>query len=465
MTILELLAVPGIVMLACALPIGALARPLAVLSGLIVAGSVAARLWLGVAGPAPDGGAALGGMTLDTDGFSSVLLLLTGILFAVGAAASGGVRSPRAYFALWSFLQLVVSGVFLSRDLILFFVFWEAMLIPIALLMWQWGGADRRAATFRFLLYTMTGSALLLVGIIALGVGAKTFSFADLTGYRLSETSQVVFALLFLAAFVVKLPLFPFHGWLPRAYAAAPLPVALVLSGVVAKTATYGIVRICVPLFPLGMADLAPGLVALATVGTLYGALVATRQRDTRGLIAFSSLSHLNLIGLAAVIGTADAAQAVLVASVSHGLVVAALFLLAGMLAARLGSAGFGPGGLAASAPVLAAMCTFAIVAAIGVPLTSGFAGEFLILAATYARFPGAGMVATLVVIAAAVYGLTFLQHTFFGPELPSPSRDLGWRERVLLVPLFVLILAVGISPRAITDVVTVVTGAPASVR
>ena len=460
---LEIIVVPLIVALACALPIGTFARPLAVLSGLIVAGVVGARLWLGAGVIPPDATLSL---ALDADGFSSVLLVLTGVLFAVGAAASTGLRSPRAYFALWSLLQVAVSGVFLARDLVLFFVFWEAMLIPLALLLWHWGGSDRRAATYRFLLYTMAGSALLLVGIVALGVGAKTFSFAGLTGYRLSESSQVAFALLFLAAFVVKLPLFPFHGWLPRAYAAAPLPVALVLSGVVAKTAAYGIARICVTLFPLGMADLAPGLVALAVVGVLYGALVATRQRDTRGLIAFSSLSHLNLIGLAAFIGTTDAARGVLIASVSHGLIVAALFLLAGMLERRVGSFGFGPGGLGVRAPVLVAFWTFAIMATIGVPTTAGFAGEFLVLAATYVRFPGAGLVATLVVVVAAVYGLTFLRAVVFGPPSDAPHDDLGWRERALVLPLLILILIVGIVPRAITDAVGAVPGAePAIIR
>lgn len=448
---LEVIVVPLIVALACALPIGALARPLAVLSGLIVAVEVAAQLWFGVVGIADLAGSSV--PALGADGFSSVLLILTGVLFAVGAAASTGVRSPRAYFALWSLLQIAVSVVFLARDLVVFFISWEAMLVPLALLMWHWGGADRRLSTFRFLLYTMAGSALLLVGIVALGVGARTFSIPDLAAYRLSEGSQVAFALLFLAAFAVKLPLFPFHGWLPGAYAAAPLPVALVLSGVVAKTAAYGIARICIPLFPLGMADLAPALVALAAVGTLYGALIATRQRDTRGLIAFSSLSHLNLIGLAAVLGTVGSAQAVVVASVSHGLVVAALFLLAGMLAARTGSFGFGAGGLAARAPVLAAFSTFAVVAAIGVPGTSGFAGEFLILVSVYGRFPGAGLVATLVVIAAAVYGLRFLRAVFYGPAAER-GDDLRWRERALLIPLLLLILVVGLVPRPLTDVV-----------
>jgi len=261
-------------------------------------------------------------------------------------------------------------------------------------------------------------------------------------------------ALSFLAAFVVKLPLFPFHAWLVRAYVAAPLPVALVLSGIVAKTAAYGIIRLCFGIFPLGMETLAPGLIALAAVGTLYAALLATRQSDTRALIAYSSLSHLNLIGLGIFAGSAAGLQAGLVASVSHGLVVAALFLLAGMLAARTGGFDLGrAGGLAGSAPILAACFTLAVIAAIGVPGTSGFAGEFLVLLAAYARYPIAGALATLVVIIAAVYGLGLLRRAFAGP----PDRtvaDLSWRERGLVLPLLALILVLGVAPRLVSDLV-----------
>ena len=465
----DVLIVPLVAAVACLLPIGALARWLAVASGIIVALVAGASLWLGYDPAAPEPlvwAAPIGAsFSLGADGFSGTLLVLTGVLFAAGAAASAATRSPRAYFALWCLLQVAVSGVLVARDLILFFLFWEAMLVPLSLLMWQWGGPDRRGATFRFLLYTMAGSALLLVGIVSLGIGAHSFDVARLSAYRLSPSSQVIFALLFLAAFAVKLPLFPFHAWLPRAYAAAPIPVALVLSGVVAKTAVYGIVRICGALFPAGMLVLAPYLVALATVGTLYGALLATRQRDTRTLIAFSSLSHLNLIGVAAFLMTPGGEQAALLASVSHGLVVAALFLLAAALAKRIGDFSFGSGGLGAGAPVLAAFTTLAVVAAVGVPGTSGFAGEFLVLVSAFDRYPGAAAVATSVVIVAAVYGLRFLRAAFFGPPSAAPV-ELGWRERAILIPLLALVIAVGVAPRAITDLVPAEAGAaPVTVR
>ena len=458
----DLIVVPLIAALACALlPLGGLARWVATAAGIIAAGLAL----LLAAGPAPAAGALRGEAVVvwapslgaayhvGVDGFGLALLAVGGLLFAVGAAASGA-RYGRGYFALWCALQAAVAGVFVAQDLLLFFAFWEAMLLPLALLLWHWGGEDRRTATLRFLLYTMAGSALLLAGILALGVGSGTFDIVALHGRRLGAVTQVGLAVLFLAAFAVKLPLFPFHAWLVRAYVAAPLPVAIVLSGVVAKTAAYGIIRLCLGLFPQGMETLAPGLVALGAIGTLYAALLATRQNDTRRLIAYSSLSHLNLIGLGIFAGSAAGAQGALVASVSHGLVVAALFLLAAMLAARTGSFDLDrAGGLGGAAPILAASFTIAIVASIGVPGTSGFVGEFLILAATFARYPAAGAMATGVVIIAAVYGLGLLRRAFFGP----PTRtvvDLSWRERGLVLPLLVLVLVLGIAPRLVSDLV-----------
>jgi len=451
----DVLLIPLIVAAACALPIGGLARQLAVVAGLLTAAIVAAAVWFGVgAGPADTfvWAAPIGAqLAIGADGWSGALLALTGVLFASGAAASGGVRSPRAYFALWSLLQVTVAGVLVARDLILFFAFWEALLVPLALLMWHWGGADRRSVTLRLLLYWMTGSALLLAGIVVLGVGARTFSLASLSGYRLAEGSQVILALLFLAAFAVRLPLFPFHAWLSRTYVAAPLPLAIVLAGVVSKTAVYAIVRICVPLFPLGMADLAPYLVGLATVGALYGALLATRQRDTRTFIAYATLSQLDLIALGAFIATPDGVEGALIASVSHGLIVATLFLLAASLARRIGSFGFGTGGLASRAPVLMSLFVIAILAAIGVPGTSGAPGELLILAAAFARSPGIGLLAALVVIVSAAYGLGLLRAVFFGPSADR-GWDLSWRDRALVIPLLVLVVAIGVAPRVIGD-------------
>ena len=452
----DLLVIPALATVASLLPLGRSVRWIGVASGLLVAALSVALLmpvaaltgeqrllWLAPLGLSYHVG---------VDGLGGVLLVLSGVLFAVGAAASGDAPHPRGYMALWCALQTAVTGIFIAQDLLLFFVFWEAMLVPLSLLIWLWGGPDRGPATFRFLLYTMAGSAIFLVGIVGLGVAARTFDLADLNTTAISESAQTLLAALFLAAFVVKLPLFPFHAWLPRAYLAAPIPVALVLSGIIAKTAAYGIVHLCVGLFPLGMLRLAPVLVSLAAVGALYGALLAVRQRDTRGIIAFSSLSHLNLIGLGAFAASHTSLEGVAIASVSHGLVVAALFLLAAMLAARTG--GFEldrAGGLGASAPIFAALFTFTVVAAIGVPGTSGFAGEFLILAGSFLLHPVAATVATATVVIAAVYGLRLLRLAFFGPATIT-AFDLRPRERALLAPLLALVLLLGVVPSLVTD-------------
>ena len=458
MTAVDVLLIPLIVAAACALPIGTLARPLAVLAGLLTVASVAAATWAGVAGGAPEAvswaGPIGGQLSVGLDGMSAALLMLSGVLFATGAAVSGGVRSPRAYFALWSLLQASVAGVLVARDLILFFACWEALLIPLVLLMWHWGGADRRAVTRQLILYWMSGSALLLTGVVALGVGARTFSLADLSSYRLTESSQVLFAVLFLAAFAARLPLFPLHGWLARTYGAAPLPVAIVLAGIVSKTALYAIARVCVPLFPRGMADLGPLLIALAITGALYGALLATRQRDTRSFIAYAALSQLDFIALGAFIGSPDGVEGALLASVSHGLVVAILFVLAAALARRSGAFGFGSGGLASRAPVLMALFVIAILAAIGVPGTSGAPGDLLILAAAFARSPGVGLLGAVATVLLAAAGLVLLRSVFFGPATAGSDRpgDVGWRERAVVIPLLVLVVAFGVVPRVIGD-------------
>ena len=451
----DVLLIPLIAAAACALPIGGFARALAILAGLLTTLTVGATVWLGI-GSSPMGtfawAAPIGAqLSIGADGWSAVLLALSGVLFAIGAGAVSDVPSPRAYFALWSLLQLTVAGVLVARDLILFFAFWEALVVPLALLMWLWGGVDRRAVTMRLVLVWMTGGALLFTGIIALGVGARTFSLADLSGYRLAESSQVILALLFLAAFATRLPLFPLHAWQARAYVSAPVPVALVLGGVISPLSIYAIARICGPLFPRGLADLAPALIALASVGALYGAILATRQRDTRALAAFVGLSQLDLVALGVFLGTPDGLAGALVSSASHGLVVAALLLLCAALARRMGSFDLAGRGIRPRAPVLMALLVVAILAALGLPGTSGAPGQLLILAAAYVRSPGVGLLATLAVVAAAGYAIVFLRATAIGGGAGVRS-DLTRRERALIVPLIVLIVALGIAPRAITD-------------
>lgn len=429
----EVVLVPLIAAVACALPIGALARPLALLAALIVAGTAAAAAWSGI-GAGPGGSA-------------TAILALIGVLFAAGAAASGAVPRPRGYFALWSLLLAATASALVATDLITFFASWESMLVPLALLIRLWGAADRRRAALRLALMWLTGSALLLTGIVALGVGARTFAFADLAGYRLAEGSQLVLALLFLAAFAVRLPLFPLHAWLAPACATAPAPVAVLLCGATPAVAVYAIARVCVPFFPRAMADLAPYLMALAAVGALYAALLASRQRDARTFVAYASLSQLQLVAAGAFAATPAGAAGALLGATSHGLAIAALIVLVASVPRRAGTFTLGPGGAAGRAPVLTSLAIVAMIVSIGSP------GDVLVLAAVFGVSPGIGLVAVLGVIASAAYAALFLRALLSGPD-GGRAADLGWRERAPALTLVALALALTAAPWVVTDLV-----------
>ena len=428
----EVVLVPLIAAAACALPIGALARPLALLAALIVAGTAAAA-WSGIdAGPS---------------GSATAILAFIGVLFAAGAAASGAVPRPRGYFALWSLLLAATASALVAIDLVTFLVSWESMLVPLALLIWLWGAADRRRAALRLALVWLAGSALLLTGIVALGVGARTFAFADLAGYRLAEGSQLVLALLFLAAFAVRLPLFPLHAWLAPACATAPAPVAVLLCGATPAVALYAIARICVPFFPRAMADLAPYLMALAAVGALYAALLASRQRDARTFVAYASFSQLQLVAAGALAATPGGTAGALLAATFHGLAIAALIVVVDAVARRAGTFALGPGGAAARAPVLTSLAIVAMLVSIGSP------GDIVVLAAVFGVSPGIGLVAVLGVIASAAYAAVFLRALLSGPD-GAHAADLGWRERAPALALLALAPALTAAPWVVADLV-----------
>ena len=419
---------------ACALPIGTLARPLAVIGALIVAGTAAASAWAGAAG--------------GPGGFASAILVLVGVLFAAGAAASGGVAGPRGYFALWSLLLAATASAVVATDLIVFVASWESMLLPLILLVWLWGAADRRRAALRLALMWLTGSALLLTGIVALGVGAHTFAFADLAGYRLAAGSQFVLALLFLAAFAVRLPLFPLHAWLAPACGAAPTPVAMVLCAATPAVAVYAIARICVPFFPVAMSDLAPYLAALAAIGALYAAFLAARQHDARTFVAYASLSQVQLVAASAFAATPTGAAGALLAACVHGLAIAAVILLIAALAQRAGTSVLGPRGIAGRVPVQTALTVIALLISIGSP------SDFLVLAAVFGISPGVGLVASLGVIASAAYAAIFLRRLLNTTGV-ADAADLGWRERGPAVALIGLALVLVAVPGVVTDIAT----------
>ena len=390
-------------------------------------------------------------------GFIGLNLWLVGLAVVVQAAAiayamRAGRDRPRAYFGLMLLLTAALVGVFCAQDLLLFYVFWEAMLIPLYLLVGVWGGEGRQRATLLFVIYTMAGSLLMLAAIIVFGLSEGTFDIPEL---RTTGGSTWLF-LGFVVAFAVKAPLFPFHGWLPTAYREAPAEVAGVLSGVVSKAAAYGFLYIAIVLFPGPAADLRVPILALAAIGLVYGSLLAFRAPDIRGVIAYSSLAQLGLITLGVFATNVAGWNGALLQMVNHGLMSAILFMLAGLVEWRAGTGRFERlGGMARGRPALATVLMVTGVIALAVPGSAAFAGEFLILTGVFDTGWGWAVVGVIAIVLAAMYVLRLISavlHEREGTAVRSDARDLHVVELAVLVPLVACLLALSAWPAAITD-------------
>ena len=388
-------------------------------------------------------------------GFS---LWLVGMAVVVMAAAIAyafwtGRERPRAYFGLMLFLTGAVVGVFSAQDLLLFYVFFEAMLIPLYVLVGVWGGAGRLTATIKFIIYTMAGSLLMLAAIVALGLQAGTF---DLTALE-SENDWIFLG--FVAAFAVKAPLFPLHGWLPDAYRESSPEVAAVLSGVVSKAAGFGFLYIAIFRFPEPANDLQPLLLALAAASLVYGSIVAFRAPDVRGVIAYSSLAQMGLITIGLFALNDLGRTGAVLQMVNHGLISAALFLLAGTIERRTATGDFDRlGGMARGRPALATLLLTIGVIALAVPGSTAFAGEFLILAGVFDQGWGWAVVGAVAIVLAAMYMLRLISavlHQQVGSSVPAEALDLRPAELAIVVPLVGSLLALSVWPAAVTDHLT----------
>jgi NADH-quinone oxidoreductase subunit M len=389
-------------------------------------------------------------------GLSSFSLWLVGMTVVVMAAAIAyafwsGRERPRAYFGLMLFLTGAVVGVFTAQDLLLFYVFFEAMLIPLYVLVGVWGGPGRLGATIKFVIYTMAGSLLMLAAIVVYGVSEGTFDLVE----GGTSTNDWVF-LGFVAAFAVKAPLFPLHGWLPDAYRESSAEVSAVLSGVVSKAAGYGFLAIAVAKFPEPAEDLQPLVLALATVGLIYGSLVAFRAPDIRGVIAYSSLAQMSLITIGVFSLDDLGFTGAVLHMVNHGLISAALFLLAGAVERRTSTGDFARlGGMARGRPALATLLMTTGVIALAVPGSSAFAGEFLILAGIFGDGWGWAAAGAIAIVLAAMYMLRLISavlHSDLGPAVPDAALDLRPAELAAIVPLVAALLVLSAWPAAITD-------------
>jgi len=386
-------------------------------------------------------------------GFSVWLIGLTVVVMAAAIAYAfwAGRERMRAYMGLMLFLTGAVVGVFTAQDLLLFYAFFEAMLIPLYVLVGVWGGPGRMGATLKFVIYTMAGSLLMLASIVVYGLSQHTFDLVQIG----PSSSQWVF-LGFIAAFAIKAPLFPLHGWLPDAYREASPEVAAVLSGVVSKAAAYGFLRIAVAKFPQPAHDFRVPILALAAIGLIYGSLLAFRAPDLRGVIAYSSLAQMGLITMGVFAVNDLGLNGSVLQMVNHGLVSATLFLLAGMVERRALTGELGRlGGMARGRPALATVLMTTGVIALAVPLSSAFAGEFLILAGVFQRGWGWAAAGAVAIVLAAMYVLRLVSavlHRDVGPAVSDSALDLRPAELGVTVPLLACLLALSVWPAAITE-------------
>ena len=398
------------------------------------------------------------------DGVSLWMVLLTTFLFPVAILASWKTdKDVRLYMVAMLGLETAVLGSFVALDLLLFFVFFEAILVPMYLLIGGWGGERRIYAAIKFFLFTMAGSAFLLLGIVFLYssaghiLGAGTFDLRQLNSAAASlpvATARWLF-LAFFVAFAVKVPLFPFHTWLPDAHTEAPTAGSVLLAGVLLKVGTYGLIRFNLALFPEASKYFATFVSVLAVIGIVYGAVCALIQTDIKRLVAYSSVSHLGFVVLGIFALTTQAFTGGVLQMVNHGLATGALFLLVGMVYERTHTRDLGRlGGLASVTPWLAGMFLFAVIASVGLPGLNSFVGEFLVIVGTFAVSHWFGSVAALAVILSAIYLLWSYQRMAYGPvhDEHKGLPDLSLREVVVLVPVLSLLLVFGVYPKLLTD-------------
>ena len=399
------------------------------------------------------------------DGLSLLLVMLTTLLGPIVVLSSWTYigEKHKGYYALLLLLQTGITGVFTSFDLLLFYIFFELTLIPMYFIIGIWGGKERIYAAVKFVIYTLVGSLLMLVGILYLGYaagdavnnGVFTTDWYTLLEYNIPLAVQGWLFAVFAFSFAIKVPLFPLHTWLPDAHVQAPTGGSVILAGVLLKMGTYGLLRFCLPLFP-NVAQSYAGLFAvIAIIGIIYGALVARVQDDAKSLVAYSSISHLGFVVLGLFAFTTEAMQGAMIQMVNHGLSTGALFLLVGMLYERRHTRLMDDyGGLATSVPVLTTLMVISVLASAGLPGLNGFVGEFLILLGSFKSpvidSPVLIAFATTGVILAAMYLLHMVYRTFFG-ELTDAANaqmaDLNAREFGLMVPLIVLMFVLGFYP------------------
>ncbi len=399
---------------------------------------------------------------LGVDGISLFLVVMTAVLFPFAIAGPEVHHDAKSYTAWMLLLEAGCLGVFLSLDLFFFFLFWEVVLVPMYFLIGGWGYDRRVYAALKFFLYTMVGSAIMLVGILALvflnqqETGRLTFDIVQLGRDQAlgASTARWLF-LAFAASFAIKVPIFPLHTWLPDAHTEAPTGGSVILAGVLLKLGTYGFLRFGLYLFPSAVVDLAPLFLTLGVIGIIYGALVATVQKDLKRLVAYSSVAHLGFIVIGVFGLSTQGLQGGVLQMVNHGLSTGALFLLVGMIYERRHTRQIGElGGLQKVAPIFAGVFMVVMLSSVALPGLNGFVGEFLVLIGTFVTHRWWAVVGAVGVILAAIYLLWAYQRVFQGrPEGANAAfPEMRRREHVIMAPLIALIVFLGVYPKPVLD-------------
>jgi NADH-quinone oxidoreductase subunit M len=398
---------------------------------------------------------------LGVDGISIWLVVLNAFLTVIAVLATPiTMRNANRFLGLILAMSAGLAGLFLAVDLVLFYVFWEAMLIPAYFLLWLFGEEEEKpgSAAIKFVLYTLAGSLLMLVGVIGeyVSTGATTFDLAKLATTPPTAAIQFGLFFLFALAFAIKTPLFPFHSWLPDAYLAAPTPMLITFAGVMGKAGAYGFLRIAIPLFPHPVLwwDWRWVMPVLAVAAIIWGALMALAQRDMKLLVAYSSVSHMGFIVLGIFAFNVQGQQGAVLQMVNHGIIVPALFLLVAWIADRTGTRDRSAlAGLAPRMPVMAGVSMVVVLAALGLPGLNSFVGEFMTLLGAWQRAPVLAVVGAIGLVLAPVYMLRFFQGTFQGePVDKRPMHDIYTGQLVLLSPLVLLMFVLGIYPYLLTQ-------------
>ncbi len=405
--------------------------------------------------------------SVGVDGVALVLILLSVLLAPIVVLSgwnesSGGRWSAKTFYILILVLETMIIGVFSANDLFLFYVFFEAMLIPVYFLIGGYGTGQRNAAAVKFLIYSLFGGLLMLASIIGLYVlsgeqGGHTFNINALSQLQMSSTTQNLLFLGFFIAFAIKAPLWPLHTWLPDAAQSATPGTSVLLLGILDKVGTFGMIRYCLTLFPDASKTFTPLILVLAVISIIYGAFLAIGQKDLKRLIAFTSISHFGFITMGIFAMTSQGLSGATLYMFNHGFSTAALFIVGGWMMSRRGSSKISDfGGLQRVTPVMAWTFFFAGMSSLALPGLSSFVSEFLVLVGTYTRYPVAAIIGTFGIVLAALYILIPVQRALHGPTMPGNEAlsDLNLREKIAIAPVIALIIGLGFYPAPLLNII-----------